>query len=299
MDEPPLIEKRPGINVPLLIAALVLVLLAMWFGYARAFRASHNVAESSGAAVFSLVFPMIVALLFSMGKRFRNPASWTKIVFWTSLLVLLSTFGAWTASRVFEVDEVADEEETPSSRDGASPVDLSANAAGVDVYFIPFLIDDATAFRLAEKAKADLGIRVESIIAMGSREIFPANEAGAYDPRAIAAAVRKLEPSLLGRKENTHYVVLTDRDLVDMERGGRLVFSTHYHEDRISVVSLAGMAEGGVSSEQADARFYKMIKRAIGEIYFGYQRSTEPTDLMYSPIQSVSDIDRLRDDFTK
>lgn len=98
MDAPPLIEKNARINVILLIAAVALVLLNMRIGYVRAFRNSHNVAESCGAATFSLVLPVIVASLFSIGKRFRNPASWTKIVFWTSLLVLLSTLGSLAES---------------------------------------------------------------------------------------------------------------------------------------------------------------------------------------------------------
>lgn len=177
-------------------------------------------------------------------------------------------------------------------------VRLSSPSSGVDVYFIPFLVEDVTVYRLAEHAKQDLGIEVKAIIAMGSRELLPAMPPRGYDPRQIADAVKKLKPSLLDRKKDTHFVVLTDRDLVDMERGGRPVFSQHYHEDRISVVSSSGMAEDALSSGQPRARYYKMIKRAIGEIYYGYKRSTEPTDLMYSPIQSVRDIDRLRDGFT-
>ena len=93
MDTPPLIEKSKRINLPLLIVAVVLMLVNMRIGFVKSFRASHNFAESSGAATFSLIFPLIVASLFSVGKRFRNPASWTKIVFWTSLLILLSALG--------------------------------------------------------------------------------------------------------------------------------------------------------------------------------------------------------------
>ena len=41
----------------------------------------------------TLLLPLLVVGLFQIGKRFRNPRSQTKILFWTSLLVFVSLIG--------------------------------------------------------------------------------------------------------------------------------------------------------------------------------------------------------------
>ena len=44
-------------------------------------------------------------------------------------------------------------------------------------------------------------------------------------------------------------------------------------------------------------RTYKMTKREIGIVHFGYPRSTDVKDLMYSPIMSLEDVDRMGTEF--
>jgi hypothetical protein len=84
---------KPGL--PLLIGATLLVLLDMWLGFAREMRSSGgNIPAGLGAAVAELVIPVMVALLFSISQRFRNARSRTKVVLWTSILVLIAGFGA-------------------------------------------------------------------------------------------------------------------------------------------------------------------------------------------------------------
>ena len=91
--EPPPIQKARRVNLALLLAALVLVPLNMLLGYAHAFAVSHDAADATGSALFSLSCPLIVAGFFSIGKRFRSLASWTQIIFWTSVVVLLGKIG--------------------------------------------------------------------------------------------------------------------------------------------------------------------------------------------------------------
>jgi hypothetical protein len=96
MDTPPELPvttaPRPGLA--LLIGATILVLLNMWLGFAREMRNSGNVSAAIGGAMSQLIFPVLVALLFSISKRFRNPRSRTKVVLWTSVLVFLTTLGS-------------------------------------------------------------------------------------------------------------------------------------------------------------------------------------------------------------
>lgn len=89
---PPPVSPKPG--PLLLIGTTVIVLLNMWLGFAKEIRATGNISQSLGAATAQFVIPVIVAVLFSLTKRFRNARSRTKVVLWTSVVVFLATLGS-------------------------------------------------------------------------------------------------------------------------------------------------------------------------------------------------------------
>ena len=45
--------------------------------------------------------------------------------------------------------------------------------------------------------------------------------------------------------------------------------------------------------DQVSARLYKLVKRSIGEMRLGWQRSSSRLDIMYSPLMSVQDLDSI------
>jgi hypothetical protein len=63
----------------------------MWLGYKLGTRRSDHVSFLIGSAAGPLIFPLLIALLFSIGRRFRNQRSRTRVVFWTSVVILLSS----------------------------------------------------------------------------------------------------------------------------------------------------------------------------------------------------------------
>jgi hypothetical protein len=98
MDTPPEITPSvaPKPGPMLLIGATALVLLNMCLGFAKGMRVSGNVSAALGAASAQLVFPVLLALLFSFSKKFRNARSRTKVVLWTSIIVLVAAIGNFT-----------------------------------------------------------------------------------------------------------------------------------------------------------------------------------------------------------
>jgi hypothetical protein len=87
---PPSVDKpKPGI-VLLVVTALLLIANA-GIGFMGGMVEAHNISFALGRAVFPILFPLIVALLFSIGKGFRNPRSQTKVVMWTALILFLLT----------------------------------------------------------------------------------------------------------------------------------------------------------------------------------------------------------------
>jgi tetratricopeptide (TPR) repeat protein len=60
-------------------------------------RFRGDLAFNLGAATSQLIIPLLGALVFSIGSRFRNPRAWTKVVLWVSVALLLAKVGACLA----------------------------------------------------------------------------------------------------------------------------------------------------------------------------------------------------------
>ncbi len=92
-------------------------------------------------------------------------------------------------------------------------------------------------------------------------------------------------------------LLLTTRDINSRTGATRFQFSAHNRELNASVISLARLmydVDGRPAAERTlQARMYKLIKRAIGEMHLGWRRSTHPDDVMYAPLMSLQDLDRI------
>ena len=77
----------------------------------------------------------------------------------------------------------------------------------------------------------------------------------------------------------------------------RFNFAFHDKTKRFSVISSArlvlGPSGGLADPDTIRARMLKMVKRAIGDVYYDLPRSTDTRDVMYSPIMSLEDVDRM------
>lgn len=95
----------------------------------------------------------------------------------------------------------------------------------------------------------------------------------------------------------TYFIVLTDRDINARSQNFRFQFSMHSPMQRTSVLSVARLltAKDGspAPGEVVGSRVQKMLLRTVGEMRLGWQRTSDPADLMYAPITSVDDIDRM------
>jgi hypothetical protein len=78
-------------STALLVATTGLVVLNIALGFLRGLKQNGNISFAIGSGISAILWPVIITLLFSIGKAFRNPRSRTKVVFWTSLVVLFGT----------------------------------------------------------------------------------------------------------------------------------------------------------------------------------------------------------------
>ena len=172
----------------------------------------------------------------------------------------------------------------------------------VDVYLIP-LEDFSFDFTadLAQSLGRELGLRIVPTVPMGLASVTPFPGTSQFSGEDIMDLALLATPNFPTQRTNTAYVVLTQHDLNMQNRALHFVFSAHNRQHRIAIVSSArlalGIAGGRATDETIRARVRKMVKRSIGDVFFGYPRSTNIRDLMYSPIMSLTDVDRMGDDF--
>ena len=174
----------------------------------------------------------------------------------------------------------------------SSPVD------GVVLYVIPTDgFPEQVAANIARALTRDTGLWVKSslLVPSGVKEPLPGTNqypGDDYLPLGIAAAKQ-----LSDTTSRTYFIVLTDRDINSRSQNFRFQYSLHNPMARTSVLSVARLAyekDGTVAPiEVIGLRTQKMLLRIVGEMKFGWNRTTDPTDLMFAPIMSIEDIDRM------
>jgi len=195
----------------------------------------------------------------------------------TALLLLLSPLLAWA-----QVDRFI-----PSS-----PVDAVA------LYVVPTDgIPEQGAANIARALTKETGLWVKSSlwVPSGVEEPFPGtNQYPADDYLPLGVSISKRLPDAGPR---TYFIILTDRDTNSRSQNFRFQYSFHNPMARTSVLSIARLLyEKDGTPAPADlvgVRIQKMLMRIVGEMKFGWKRTDDPADLMYAPIMSIDDIDRM------
>lgn len=180
----------------------------------------------------------------------------------------------------------------PAARAAEAPHPLDA----VAVYLVP--LDDfpeEMAAKLAQILQADLRIRVRGGLRLPPLDIptLPGTEQAIGEALLALAAPASAALATSG----SYRLFLTMRDINSRSGNFRYQFSMHAPSLRCSVLSLARLLEydGGAPhmSQRSALRLHKLAKRAIGELQLGWQRSTDPQDLMYAPLMGLEDLDRI------
>lgn len=187
---------------------------------------------------------------------------------------------------------------SPLAQSGAQPLVPSSPVDGVALYVIPTDgVPEQFAANVARALTKDTGFWVKSTMKVPSESIEPfagTNQYPADDYLPIGIRVSK---QLQDTTARTYFIVLTDRDINSRSQNFRFQYSFHNPMARTSVLSVARLfyeKDGSNATEDVVAlRIQKMLLRIVGEMRFGWKRTNDPTDLMYAPIMSIEDIDRM------
>lgn len=174
----------------------------------------------------------------------------------------------------------------------SSPVD------GVSLYLIPTDgFPEQAAAGIARALTKDTGQWVKSSLLMPSGVHDPLPGTHQYPADDYLPFGAKAARQLPDANARTYFIVLTDRDINSRTRNFRFQYSMHSPMARTSVLSVARLLYGKDGSvepgEVISLRVQKMLTRIVGEMKLGWKRSSDPADLMYAPIMSMEDIDRM------
>jgi len=168
----------------------------------------------------------------------------------------------------------------------------------VRVYIVPLNdFPEQIAEEVARFLTEELKFPVQSTLRLGDLGIAPMPGTQQLSADQILEETASTIRRFPGSGPKTYYLLLTGYDINAASRRTRFVFSWHHPASNSSVLSVGRLLEFQGNQPKIDSRFYdrvfKMSKRAIGELHLGWKRSNDPTDVMYSPIMSLDDLDRL------
>ncbi len=170
--------------------------------------------------------------------------------------------------------------------------------APVAVYVVPLDdVPEALSATVAHALARQLGIRVRAGMRLPPLRIPVLPGTGQVAGEALLERAARASARLPGLRPATYRLFITARDINAQSGGFRYQFSMHSPNLRCSVVSMARLFEL-VDGEprltnRTGERMVKLAKRAVGELHLGWQRSTDPDDLMYAPLMGLEELDRI------
>jgi len=175
---------------------------------------------------------------------------------------------------------------------------LASPADAVNVYIIPTDgISEEAAGGIARALTKETGLWIKSTLWMPSDGIEPfpgTNQYPAEDYFPLGARAARM---LREASPRTYYIVLTNRDINSKSQNFRFQYSSHSPMANTSVLSVARLLYTSfgapASNEVVAERVGKMLLRIVGEMRMGWKRTSDPADLMYAPIMSIDDVDRM------
>jgi predicted Zn-dependent protease len=200
------------------------------------------------------------------------------------LVLLLGFGGAFFSSR-----------RTPA-RDPISNEVITGTSC--DIAIIPteeFPADEL--IQLAATVSKNTGLRVKTMLPLGTRDWKPYPNRSQYNPMTLTALAMPVVERLKSNYGGKVHVILTSSDIGPPDGSLNFVFSQNDHANKISVVSAARMLHDQhgmpASPELIRTRLRKMLLRTIALQYYGMDRSADIRDVTYSPLMGLADLDDM------
>ena len=158
-------------------------------------------------------------------------------------------------------------------------------------------IDENTCAQMARALTKALNVLVKSTTWAPSEVKEPLPGSNQYASEDYFPMGARVARTLKDTSPRTYFIVLTTRDINTRSQNFRFQFSTHSPMANTSVLSIARLLHDSAGSRATDKvigdRVAKMFVRIIGEMRLGWKRSSDSKDVMFAPIMSIEDIDKM------
>lgn len=150
---------------------------------------------------------------------------------------------------------------------------------------------------LAATVSKNTGLRIKTMLPLGTREWKPYPDRPQYNPMTVTALAMPVVKRLKANYGGRVHVILTTNDIGPPDGSLNFVFSQNDHSNKISVISAARMLHDqhgrSASPELIRARLRKMLLRTIALQYYGMDRSADIREVTYSPLMGLPDLDEM------
>ena len=185
-----------------------------------------------------------------------------------------------------------------------SPAGLGNSRYGfkpVDVIVIPLDgVPDAFSKMIAGEISKQHALHTKAVTRMSLSKFMYDPNWNQYMSNRIADEAFKLTNKFQDKHDKTLLLVITNLDINAEGSHVRYNYATHFNH--LSVVSTARIDprnNGEQENEQLKkTRLFKLINKAIGQQVYGYATSSDIRSVMYGPITSLQDLDKMGSAFT-
>jgi predicted Zn-dependent protease len=152
---------------------------------------------------------------------------------------------------------------------------------------------------IAETLEAKHKFQISAFTAMGVSENMFDQEHKQYKTNEIARTTRDILSNNGISFCDKAVIVLTNIDINDSSFRLRYLFSSHYDRACLSIISTARINPINYGEPKDDYlvmdRLMKLINKSIGLNHYKYKTSSNKQSVMYGPIMSPMDLDKVGD----
>ena len=179
---------------------------------------------------------------------------------------------------------------------------VHTNADGVpahtDVYIIPLEglhVDVAASLAKFLSGYFNINVRETAMMPL-PREAYDTSRKQ-YLGNMLYEPIKEYLPNIPSKTTNTIFIAILAGDMYPYGSSWNYTLQLGF-DNNISIVATDRLVPYGITDQnQAQAiygqRLCKMLVRVILERYYGQARSNDPASLLFSPIMSIDDIDRM------
>jgi predicted Zn-dependent protease len=177
--------------------------------------------------------------------------------------------------------------------------DQNGEYRATEIYLVPFTgFEEKSSHMLAKALSEDTGLKITSTGSIALPEKYLNIERNQYNVDYLNAVVSESIVSLKNTKNNQLFIAIMKQDMYSGSNSWNFSLASNF-TNNISIVATERLVPFETTNRSRaeqifGERVYKILKRTIGLQYYKHPRKTDKDSVLFSPIMSVKDLDRMK-----